>query len=247
MINTPLQNESIFETVSVNTRCKISSLTIGEEGNLIVIVDDFLLNSDELIMMAEGQGVFVDEADNYYPGQRADIPQLYSQALAVFFKESIAPLFTAPNHTAPEVIESKFCIATKAPTELISIQSIPHFDTSDDNQIAAVHYLCSPPFQGTSFYQHRSTGFEAITADRSKLYFKSLNREATTIGLPKPDYIAGDTQAFKRVAKVELKENRIIFYKSNVLHAGDIDAKTDLHPSPAIGRLTANSLMRIKA
>jgi len=118
MINTPLQNESIFETVSVNTRCKISSLTIGEEGNLIVIVDDFLLNSDELIMMAEGQGVFVDEADNYYPGQRADIPQLYSQALAVFFKESIAPLFTAPNHTAPEVIESKFCIATKAPTEL---------------------------------------------------------------------------------------------------------------------------------
>ena len=240
-----MQNTSMSETVEINPNCEVSTLSMGDEGNLIVVVDDFLLNSKKLVKMAEDQGEFVDEPDNYYPGQRADIAQSYTQALTAFFKGSIAQLFNAPDYAAPKVVESKFCLATKAPRELLSIQSIPHFDTSEDNQIAAVHYLCSPPFQGTSFYQHRSTGFEAITADRSKVYFKSLNREATTIGLPKPDYIAGDTQAFKRVAKIELKENRIIFYKSNVLHAGDIDAKTDLHPNPAIGRLTANSFIRM--
>jgi len=241
----PLQNTSMSETVDINPNCEVSTLSIGDENNLIVIVDDFLLNSNRFVKMAEGQGEFIDEPDNYYPGQRADIAQCYTQALADFFKDSIAPLFNAPVHAAPKVVESKFCLATKAPRELMSIQSIPHFDTSEDNQIAAVYYLCSPPFQGTSFYQHRSTGFEAITPNRSKVYFKSLKREATTIGLPKPDYIAGDTQAFKRLVKIELKENRIIFYKSNVLHAGDIDAKTDLHPNPAMGRLTVNSFIRI--
>ena len=241
----PLQNATISKAVDINPNCEISTLSIGDEGNPIVVVDDFMLSSKKLVKMAKDQGEFVDEPDNYYPGQRADIAQSYTQALADFFKGSIAPLFNAPDHAAPKILESKFCLATKAPRDLMSIQSIPHFDTSDDNQIAVVHYLCSPPFQGTSFYQHRSTGFEAITADRSVSYFKSLNREATTIGLPKPDYIAGDTKAFKRVAKIDLKENRIIFYKSNVLHAGDIDAKTDLHSSPAIGRLTANSFIRM--
>ena len=230
----------------MNPAFKISKMSIGDEGNTIVIVDDFLLAPEPLVRLAQTSGEFIDEPDNYYPGKRAVAPQLYSQLLADFFKENIAPIFKASAQALPAVLESKFCIATKNPKELAPIQLIPHFDTSDDNQIAAVHYLSAPPFQGTSFYRHRSTGFEAITADRSKLYFKSLNREATTIGLPKPDYIAGDTQAFKRVAKIELKENRIIFYKSNVLHAGDIDAKTDLHPSPAMGRLTVNSLMRIK-
>lgn len=240
-----MQNTSMSETVEINPNYEVSTLSMGDEGNLIVVVDDFLLNSKKLVKMAEDQGEFVDEPDNYYPGQRADIAQSYTQALTAFFKESIASLFNAPDDAAPKVVESKFCLATKAPAELLSIQSIPHFDTSEDNQIAAVHYLCSPPFQGTSFYQHRGTGFEAITAERSKVYFKSLNREATTIGLPKPDYIAGDTQAFKRVVKIELRENRIIFYKSNVLHAGDIDATTDLHPRPSIGRLTANSFIRM--
>ena len=244
MMNAPPQNNSIPEIVSVNTNCEISSLTIGDEGNLIVIVDDFLLNSDELIMIAEGQGEFIEEVDNYYPGLRADIPQLYSQILAVFFKENIAPIFNVPDHTAPDIIESKFCIATKAPSELVAIQSIPHFDTSENDQIAAVHYLCNPPFQGTSFYQHRTSGYESISVERAKSYFKWLNREATTIGLPNSGYISGDTTAFKRIAKIELKLNRIIFYKSNLLHAGDIYAETDLKTGDLQQRLTANSFIK---
>ncbi len=243
MMSASLENQKLPKTLCVNSACKISTMNVGEEGNTIVIVDDYLSTPDDVVHLAKIAGHFVDERDNFYPGKRKDVPQDYSHILADFFRANIASLFEINNAT-PEVVESKFCIATKPPSELIPIQSIPHFDTSDDNQIAAVHYLCRPPFQGTSFYQHRSSGFEAITADKSKSYYKWLNREATTIGLPKADYIMGDTQAFKRIAKIELKENRIIFYKSNMLHAGDINAQTDLQADPTKGRLTANSFIR---
>jgi hypothetical protein len=240
-----LKHESLPETIGVNPACKISTMSIGQEGNTIILVDDFLSTPESLINLAKNAGKFIDEGDNYYPGQRVDVPQVYSQLLENYFSGNIAALLNAPHEASPKVVESKFCIATKTPAELVPIQSIPHFDTSDVNQIAAVHYLCDSPFQGTSFYQHRTSGFESISPERSKAYFKWLSREAITTGLPKSGYIMGDTELFKRVKKVDCKFNRIIFYKSNMLHAGDIDAETDLSEDPLSGRLTANSFIRL--
>jgi hypothetical protein len=236
-------SKSADDTPLINSACKLQTIRLGTENNTVVIVDDFLSNADNFLKQEHLSSKFVEEADNYYPGTRSDISANYSSSLKAFFLDNIAGIFGAFD-TGSWSIQSKLCLANKAPKDLSPIQSIPHFDTSDVNQIAAVHYLCDAPFQGTSFYQHRTSGFESISPERSKAYFKWLSREAITTGMPKSGYIMGDSELFKRVGKVDCKYNRIIFYKSNMLHAGDIDAKTDLNKDPLRGRLTANSFIK---
>jgi len=236
------ENKPANEIILVNPACKLRTFRVGHENNIIVIVDDFLSDPDSFVEQESRSSNFLEEADNYYPGVRADISSDYASYLRAFFIDNIAAIFGAFDSGSWSV-QSKICLANKAPTDLSPIQSIPHFDTSNVNQIAAVHYLCDAPFQGTSFYQHRTSGFESLSPERSTDYFKWLSREAITTGMPKSGYIMGDTELFKKVGKVDCKYNRIIFYKSNLLHAGDIDAKTDLSENPLRGRLTANSFI----
>jgi hypothetical protein len=132
-------------------------------------------------------------------------------------------------------------MTTEATACLIPIQCIPHYDSSDTHQFAVVHYLCGEHHGGTSFYRHRQTGYESISAARSGQYIKTLDREATSRGLPKADYINGDSELFERVASVDAKFNRAIFYCSNLLHSGNIQAANGLNSDPRIGRLTATT------
>jgi len=113
-----------------------------------------------------------------YPGVRADISSDYASYLRAFFIDNIAAIFGAFDSGSWSV-QSKICLANKAPTDLSPIQSIPHFDTSNVNQIAAVHYLCDAPFQGTSFYQHRTSGFESCCPPNA---LKSIKMEIANGG-----------------------------------------------------------------
>jgi len=235
------------ENVMLNPNFKLSKLQIGQEKNTVIIVDDFLMTPTSLQQLALEENSFIDEEENYYPGIRKDVPRDYLDLVSDFCRDQIFTALGLKTTAACESIQSKFCIVTKRAGELSPIQSIPHFDTSDENQLAAVHYLCSPPFNGTSFYRHKSSGFESITPERSKGYFKHLNREATTFGLPKSGYVNGDTALYKQIASVECAFNRIVFYKSNLLHAGNIDASLDLRSDPRQGRLTANSFIKIQS
>ena len=60
-------------------------------------------------------------------------------------------------------------------------------------------------------------------------------------------YIRGDTALFERTASVAARFNRAIFYRSNLLHSGDIAADAGLSPDPRRGRLTANLLSALGA
>ena len=235
------------ENAMLNPNFKLSKLQIGQEKNIVIIVDDFLMTPTSLQHAALDENSFIDEEENYYPGIRKDVPRDYLDLVSDFCRDQIFTALGLKTTAACESIQSKFCIVTKRASELSPIQSIPHFDTSDENQLAAVHYLCSPPFNGTSFYRHKSSGFESITPERSKRYFKHLNREAATFGLPKSGYVNGDTALYKQVASVECAFNRIVFYKSNLLHAGNIDASLDLRSDPRQGRLTANSFIKLQS
>jgi len=237
-------NNSTDKTVQINPACKLQTIRMGDENNIVVIVDDFLSDPASFLKQERLSSEFLEEADNYYPGVRSDMSSDYASHLKAFFSENISGMFGTFGAGSWSV-QSKLCLANTASADLSPIQSIPHFDTSDVNQIAAVHYLCDAPYQGTSFYKHRTSGFESISPERSKAYFKWLSREAITTGMPKSGYITGDTALFKRVGKVACRYNRIIFYKSNLLHAGDINAKTDLSKDPLRGRLTANSFIKL--
>ncbi len=122
------------------------------------------------------------------------------------------------------------------------IQSVPHFDGFDRTHIASVHYLCTEEFGGTSFYRHRSTGYETMDAQRIVEYAPRLKAEVMGLNTRSFTYIRGDTALFERTASVEAKFNRAIYYRSNVLHSGDIPANISMPAQPRKGRLTANTL-----
>lgn len=54
-------------------------------------------------------------------------------------------------------------------------------------------------------------------------------------------FIRGDTALFERNASVPAKFNRAIYYRSKLLHSGDIPANIAMPADPRRGRLTANT------
>ena len=66
----------------------------------------------------------------------------------------------------------------------------------DGGQIAVLHYLFDTPHGGTSFYRHRSTGFESITPERAEDYAARLRQELEA-SPPPAAYTTGDTELFE--------------------------------------------------
>ena len=152
-------------------------------------------------------------------------------------------VFDLPAQYEPRVRMSAFSLTTTPPQQLRPIQCVPHIDNHTANQFAVVHYLCDEKFGGTSFYRHRSTGYETINSDRLEYYFKMLKQEVMADETAGCDYINGNTHLFERIARIKVRFNRALVYRSNSLHSGDISAALGLSPDPRRGRLTLNSLI----
>ena len=56
-------------------------------------------------------------------------------------------------------------------------------------------------------------------------------------------YMDGDTSLFERVAKIEAKVNRLVLYKSNLLHCANIPTSKSHKKDVRDGRLTIASFM----
>ena len=142
----------------------------------------------------------------------------------------------------PRSLTCAYSITTLPPEVLTPAQRVPHFDTADAGQIAVLHYLFDTPHGGTSFYRHRSTGYEAITPERVGDYAARLRQEIEA-SPPPAAYTAGDTELFERIHAVEPRFDRAIVYRGRMLHSGDIEPQRDLDPSPLTGRLTLNAFL----
>lgn len=220
-------------------------LRIGKEKNPILIIDNFADNAGELCTLAEDGEPFVAQASDFYPGLRKPAPAHYREYLQKALATDIANLFGLSASAQVTVDLSVYSLVTTPANQLRPIQCVPHMDTQDPSHIAAVHYLCDEKYDGTSFYRHRSTGFESVDASRMNGYFSQLKEEVIQQGRAVAGYINGSTSLFECTAHIELKFNRLILYRGNCLHAGNIDPTLGLTPSPRSGRLTINSFLRI--
>jgi hypothetical protein len=172
-----------------------------------------------------------------YPGIRAETPLAYRGWL----HDLLTPILNAQPCRS---CATSFAVTTCAPASLLAIQRIPHFDTVDSSILAAVHYLCEPPHQGTSFYRHRATGFETITAARTAAWQGALAADAMHHRMPMARYHAGNTASFEQIGTAGLRYNRLVLYPANCLHCGDID-QTWSRPALRDARLTITSLIRV--
>ncbi|GGY53263.1 DUF6445 family protein [Pseudoduganella albidiflava] len=226
-------------------------LHVGADREPVLIVDGLLLDPEAIVRWAETGTAFQRQDGDFYPGVRKPLDMAYASAVHARLRELLLSTFGAGGDAAITPLSCVLSLATTPPEALRPIQSVPHFDSVERNRIASVHYLCDERFGGTSFYRHRSTGFDSIDGQRLADYAPRLKREVMEEARRQPgrglSYIRGDTALFERTASVEAKFNRAIFYRSNLLHSGDIAVDAGLSSDPRSGRLTANTLAVIGA
>lgn len=224
--------------------CEVQA--IGAERRPVAIIENFALDPEALLSYAETGEPLRAALGDFYPGIRKPAPSAYAEELCERYGNTLRDRFGMPAGSVPRVVFCALSITTTEPHRLRPVQKVPHFDTTAANQLAVVHYLCGPEHGGTSFYRHRSTGFETISQERIHGYAETLKREVMTRDREPVTYMDGDDSLFERVASYEAHFNRALIYPSNVLHSGNIRRLSTPETPPHKARLTVNSFVRFE-
>lgn len=215
---------------------------VGNERQPVLVIENLWPQARELVEIAAQKHDY-SHRSLYYPGLRSNAPPEYVRAVVAQLAELICATFSLPNELI--ITDSTFSLVTTPPEKLVPFQRVPHFDSSDPNRLALLHYLSD--LGGTSFYRHRGTGLEVITEDVQEQYVRTVNEEVRSKGLPPHQYVEGDTELFERTAKYEAVFNRALIYRGNMLHSVNVPAGFVPDLNPRTGRLSANTFLAAKS
>ncbi|NCP65286.1 MAG: hypothetical protein GW763_10385 [Paraglaciecola sp.] len=231
--------------LQVHEKLSIKTTHIGLEQTPVLIIDNFIQQTDALIDYAEQ--LSFRQTSPFYPGVRAPAPREYQRCLLDNLQTVIVDFFKLPTANLG-FSGCDFSLVSTPPQQLRLLQRIPHFDALNINGLAAVHYLFKEDFGGTAFYRHRKTGFETIDESREITYLKSLESENDGPHLPRVQdgYINGDTPLFERIAESPGLFNRLIIYRRHSLHSGSISNENVGNADVRRGRLTINSFIECR-
>lgn len=225
-----------------NENAEVTRVPIGRCGIVVTRIDNVLQNPHEVAALGFAQS-YAEDPGNLYPGLRSPIPADFSTALRFW----LAPILQRNGILASDQVlhrdSSFYSIVTTASKDLLPIQRIPHYDSTDPGLFAAVIYLCDARFSGTSFYRHRKTGYEQITAENQKNYRLALDHEMRTQGPPPNEYVSGDSALFEVTFFNQLTFNSAIVYPGSVLHAANIKRQFEPPRDRSDWRLTVTSLL----
>jgi hypothetical protein len=213
---------------------------IGNDNAPVLVVDDFLGDPEVMREHVCALGVFKPGYASY-PGIQSVVPPIYVHALRLFLVDLLKPVFGLGNTQLARAF-SGFSLVTTPPEKLELVQCLPHFDSTDRQQIALLHYLCPPGKGGTAFYRHRRTGYEYVDETRVAHYTDSVTAELRELGSLPARYVNASTAQYERIAGFEPVFNRVLIYRSTTLHSADIAEDFDFDPDPRTGRLTVNAL-----
>ena len=215
---------------------------VGREGSPVVVVENLLADPSPLVELAHA-APFGPPAVAAYPGVRARAPVAYARGLRDALLPVLLDAFGLRGWTLLGAT-CDFSLVTRRPEELELRQRIPHTDAADPGLVALLHYLTPGGCSGTSFYRHRSTGFERVTPDRRAAYEAALARDVAQA--PPQGYVGGDTPVFERIGGYEGRFNRLIAYGGALLHSGDVAADFGFSDDPRRGRLTLNTFFTLR-
>lgn len=227
----------------LNNNPQIKTFSVGNEQQKIIIVDDFLQQPDAMVNFAVRQSEFEKYKGhcNFYPGIRGPAPAEYSATLTPFIHSLLIKEYEgiSPDWEINKA-ECSLSLITVKPDELRTVQSTPHFDSANSFQFAILVYLCSEEHGGTAFYRHNATNYETITHEKRKnfedIYFNELKESPIRKG-----YFTESNKNFSKIGLVDAKFNRMIIYRSCLLHSPYIDPNRSVDSNPLTGRLTINS------
>ena len=211
----------------------------------IVVIDDFSGSLEHILEIADALAPYPRHT-NYYPGLRriftaADTAaNAYAEETCERAEQFITGAFDID---AFDLLEASFSMVTLKPTELTQPQRAPHFDTTDQKQLALLHYLRAPPNSGTAFYRQRTTGIERVTDLNVSVYGQCA--EVQNAQLPADSgYFHGSDEFFEQIGAVEAVPDRLIIFQGSLVHSGIIPPDMPLTGDTRQGRLTANIFVR---
>lgn len=211
---------------------------VGASAEPVLIIDDFLAAPRALVAAATRSPDWRDLPPGGYPGRRAPLPGDYVRQTLRRLDQPIRQKLLAP-HLTLDRFDCSFSLVTRAPEELTPLQRVPHIDVAHDTRVAVLHYLCDADFGGTAFFRQISTGFERVgPADKAR-YLAERKKDIAQLTQSNafPDE---KTVGYQQIGKVAARFNRLVVYRSMLLHSGIISAPERLSSDPQLGRLTAN-------
>ncbi|HET9862231.1 MAG TPA: DUF6445 family protein [Steroidobacteraceae bacterium] len=213
---------------------------IGNERAPVIVIEDVWADPQSLVEAAAHRTDY-SVRSLYYPGVRSNAPPEYVRALTAQLTPLIQSTFGVGDPL--QITDATFSLVATPPEKLVAFQRVPHFDSTDPNRFALLHYLCGPECGGTSFYRHRSSGIEAVTDENRETYIRAVNAEAKATGMPPARFIEGDTAMFERIGRYECAFNRALIYRGRNLHS--VNTPPGFVPSqdPRTGRLTVNTFL----
>ncbi|HTM81536.1 DUF6445 family protein [Asticcacaulis sp.] len=224
--------------LSLNPAARLSLRHVGGERNPLLIIDEVLKVPKDLVDIA-CDGRFIRPENTVYPGLNGSLPESYSQDLILSLRPVLERAFGLPS--LPLSYFGFFGMATAPPSDLVAGQRVPHFDSTDPFRLALVHYLCRGPFGGTGFFRHKSTGYEGVDRNRLKAYQEASHMDLASAPA---EHVGADTAGYEMIESVDLMFNRLIVYRSHVLHSPLLRSQM-LTSDPQSGRLTANSFVYV--
>jgi hypothetical protein len=233
-------------TFAFNDEARVESARIGRSKTNICRIDAVLRDPQGVVASGLTQTYGADRS-NLYPGMRAPLPEGFSIRLRAWLTPLLQRNGVLDPGQAIQRDASFFSVVTTASKDLLPIQCIPHYDAADPDLLAMVIYLCDESFSGTSFYRHRRTGYEEITAVNQKNYQIALDHDMRTHGAPKQEYANGDSLLFEVVFSNALRFNSAIVYPGRALHAADIPRQFNPPRDKSEWRLTITSLLTCRA
>lgn len=216
---------------------------IGEGQHPLVLLDGFWGDLSGLLDVAAALAPY-PAAEGFYPGLRRAITpenalaQDYVQTALRRATPYIAGAFDIDGFT---LLDASFSMVTADPNSLSAPQRAPHFDSTDPNYLALLHYVSGCEGSGTAFYRQRATRIEAVTDAGLSRFVDTARRE----GARHSGYIHGSNQAFEQIHAVKAKPDRLAIYQGRLLHSGVIAPGAALSANPREGRLTANIFLKM--
>ena len=218
---------------------------IGNSQSPVVVIDEFSGELDRILEIAEELAPYPADV-TYYPGLRRVITSADKVADSYVVEscrragQFIAGAFDMESF---DLLEASFSIVTTPPSALSPPQRAPHFDTTDQNHLALLHYLRVPSGSGTAFYRHRASEIERVTEANLEQFVRAAKADAARLP-PQAGYIHGPNQFFEQIGAVEAIPDRLIIYQGSLLHSGIIPPDMSFSSDPRGGRLTGNLFIR---
>lgn len=224
----------------LNPAAKIEKVKHQDPEISVYVVDDFLKNPEQLLEYARSKAYFGNVGDDRtaYPGIRDRLPRPYERLQG----EIIERVYGVSN---PSIHRSMLCLTTLEPEHLSAAQRIPHVDAFDDNQFAAIHYLCGPPHGGTAIYRYLPRDTVRLRS-HDRHIMQEMIQQAKEDPQEHSGYLVGDTKYYKQELVVEAKFNRLTLYPANLLHCALLTSPASLEKDVTTGRLTVASFFQLE-